>query len=231
MMAQIFLLVMVCLALVTSRWWKRTPAAVDDVQRAPRVVRVHFIMASVLIFLQLALGATMRHQHAGLSAWEFPKAHGQWWPATDAESVARYNAERNSLNLQLHNEGRQVFLRTGPDILPFHLTLQMLHRVLAVLIIAVVVGTLMVVRKRLGANHALSRLSFVWLGIISLQVALGILTVIKYKPSDITTLHVVCGALALGTGAIGTFVSFQKHLPACVAEPVPESKTNLEAAA
>lgn len=231
MVAQIFLLVIVCLALVTSRWWKRTPAAVDDVQRAPRVVRVHFIMASVLIFLQLALGATMRHQHAGLSAWEFPKAHGQWWPATDAESVARYNAERNSLNLQLHNEGRQVFLRTGPDILPFHLTLQMLHRVLAVLIIALVVGTLMVVRKRLGANHALSRLSFVWLGIISLQVALGILTVIKYKPSDITTLHVVCGALALGTGAIGTFVSFQKHLPACVAEPVPGSKTNLEAAA
>jgi cytochrome c oxidase assembly protein subunit 15 len=231
MVAQIFLLVIVCLALVTSRWWKRTPAAVDDVQRAPRVVRVYFIMASVLIFLQLALGATMRHQHAGLSAWEFPKAHGQWWPATDAESVARYNAERNSLNLQLHNEGRQVFLRTGPDILPFHLTLQMLHRVLAVLIIALVVGTLMVVRKRLGANHALSRLSFVWLGIIGLQVALGILTVIKYKPSDITTFHVVCGALALGTGAIGTLVSFQKHLPACVAEPVPGSKTNLEAAA
>jgi heme A synthase len=120
---------------------------------------------------------------------------------------------------------------TGRDILPFHLTLQMVHRVLAVLIITLVVGTLMVVRKRLGAPHALSRLSFVWLGIISLQVALGILTVIKYKPADIATLHVVCGALALGTGAIGTFVSCQKHLPACVAEDVPESKTNMEAAA
>ena len=105
----------------------------------------------------------------------------------------------------------------------------MVHRVLALLIVALVVGTLLVVRKRLGAPHALSRLSFVWLGIISLQVALGILTVIKYKPADIATLHVVCGALALGTGAIGTFLSFQKHLPACVAEPVPESKTNLEA--
>ena len=229
MTAQIFLLLIVCLALVTSRWWKRTPAAENDAQRAPRVVRMHFIIASVLIFLQLALGATMRHQHAGLPAWQFPKAHGQWWPATDAKSDARYNTERYSLNLKLHNEGRQVFLRTGQDILRFHLTLQMVHRVLAVLIVALVVGTLIVVRKRLGAPHALSRLSFVWLGIISLQVALGILTVIKYKPADIATLHVLCGALALGTGAIGTFLSFQKHLPACVAEPVPESKTNLEA--
>jgi len=79
----------------------------------------------------------------------------------------------------------------------------------------------------LGAPHVLSRLSFVWLGIIGLQVALGILTVIKYKPADIATLHVVCGALALGTGAIGTFVSRQKHFPACVTE----TKTNMEAAA
>ena len=214
MMAQIFLLVMVCLALVTSRWWKRTPGATNDAQRAPRVVRMHFIMTSVLIFLQLALGATMRHQHAGLSAWEFPKAHGKWWPATDAESIAQYNANRATLNRQLYDEGKQVFLMTGRDILPFHLTLQMVHRVLAVLVLALVIGTLMVTRKRLGAPHVLSRLSFVWLGIIGLQVALGILTVIKYKPADIATLHVVCGALALGTGAIGMFVSHQKHFPA-----------------
>ena len=231
MMAQIFLLVMVCLALVTSRWWKRTPAATNDAQRAPRVVRMHFIMASVLIFLQLALGATMRHQHAGLSAWEFPKAHGQWWPATDAESIAQYNANRATLNRQLYNEGKQVFLMTGRDILPFHLTLQMVHRVLAALILALVIGTLMVARKQLGPPHVLSRLSFVWLGIIGLQIALGILTLIKYKPADITTLHVVCGALALGTGAIGMFVSHQKHFPACVTESAPETKANIEATA
>jgi cytochrome c oxidase assembly protein subunit 15 len=231
MMAQIFLLVMVCLALVTSRWWKRTPAAESNAQRAPRVVRMHFIMASVLIFAQLALGATMRHQHAGLSAWDFPKAHGQWWPATDAESVARYNAERAVLNQQLYEEGQQVFLMTGRDILPFHLTLQMVHRVLAVLILALVIGTLMVARKRLGASHALSRLSLVWLGVIGIQVALGILTVLKYKPADIATLHVVCGALALGTGAIGSFISRQKHLPSRVVESAPETKANMEATA
>ena len=40
---------------------------------------------------------------------------------------------------------------TGRDILPFHLTLQMVHRVLAVLILALVIGTLMVARKAIGS--------------------------------------------------------------------------------
>ena len=226
MMAQVFLLVMLCLALATSHWWRRTPSAENNEQRVPRVVRLHFIMASVLIFLQLALGATMRHQHAGLSAWDFPKAHGQWWPATDAESIARYNAERSVLNRQLYDEGQQVFLMTGRDILPFHLTLQMVHRVLAVLIVALVIGTLMVARKRLGAAHSLSRLSLAWFGLIAIQVALGILTVIKYKPADLATLHVVCGALALGTGAMGAFISQRKHLPSRTKEAAPESNAN-----
>ena len=238
MIAQIFLLVMICLALVTSRWWRRTPAAKEDAQRAPRVVRMHFVMATILIFLQLVLGATMRHQHAGLSAWDFPKAHGQWWPATDAESIAQYNANRAALNRQLYDEGHQVFLMTGRDILPFHLTLQMVHRILAIFILALVIGTFSIARKRLGATHTLSRISLAWMGFIFIQVALGILTVLKYKPADIATLHVVCGALTLAMGAVGTFVSNQKFLPACLAksstgerESSPEEKTDMEAVA
>ena len=56
----------------------------------PRVVRSHFLRHAP-DFLQLILGATMRHQHAGLPVWDFPRAHGQWWPSTEENMLAKYN--------------------------------------------------------------------------------------------------------------------------------------------
>jgi hypothetical protein len=44
-----------------------------------------------LILTQLILGATMRHQHAGLAIPDFPAAYGKLWPDTDPAAIARYN--------------------------------------------------------------------------------------------------------------------------------------------
>ena len=43
-----------------------------------------FGIVTGLILLQLMLGATMRHQHAGLAIPDFPLAYGKLWPDVDA---------------------------------------------------------------------------------------------------------------------------------------------------
>lgn len=59
-LGQTFFLLTAALALVTSPWWRLTRDVAGAEDQAPRVVRIHYIMASVMIFLQLGLGATMR---------------------------------------------------------------------------------------------------------------------------------------------------------------------------
>ena len=223
-LAQIFLIVLTCIALFTSRWWRESKAAKTVESLVPRVVRSHFFYATLLIFLQLILGATMRHQHAGLPVWDFPRAHGQWWPSTEENMLAKYNANRSALQNQLHaNEqtldaagNPTVFLTTGKDIQATHISLHMFHRVMALLILGLVLGTAILTHRKLGGRHILSKLSLLWLGLVLVQATLGILTVLKYKPADIATLHVLVGAVTLLTGAMSTVISRSRELPTCL---------------
>ena len=57
-----------------------------------------FCSSTILIFVQLLIGATMRHQHAGLAISDFPLAYGKIWPDTSAAAVAGYNAHRVEIN-------------------------------------------------------------------------------------------------------------------------------------
>ena len=54
------------------------------------------LFRSLLIYAQLALGATMRHQHRDLSILDFPTAYGQWLPDTSAEKINAINAWRDA---------------------------------------------------------------------------------------------------------------------------------------
>jgi len=221
-LAQMFLLVLAGLTLFTSRWWKRSHDAGDSNNLVPRVVRAYFFYATLLIFLQLILGATMRHQHTGLPVWDFPKAHSQWWPATDVRSLAQYNLERVALQKQLNvtQKYSNTFLMAPKSALqPIHASeihLHMFHRVMAVLIFGLVLGAAILAHRKLGAGHLFSKISLLWSGLILIQATLGVLTVLKYKPADIATLHVLFGALSLCTGAIVTLISRTKELPSMI---------------
>jgi cytochrome c oxidase assembly protein subunit 15 len=80
------------------------------------------LFVTILIFVQLLIGATMRHQHAGLAISDFPLAYGKIWPDTSPEAVARYNAVRMDINGENPITGFQVVL-------------QMVHRLVAVIIL------------------------------------------------------------------------------------------------
>ena len=75
-----------------------------------------------LILIQLIIGATMRHEHAGLAIPDFPTAYGKIWPATDPESVALYNQ-------------RRIEVTAANPITAGQIILQMAHRLVAVAIL------------------------------------------------------------------------------------------------
>ena len=225
-LAQLLLAVLACIALFTSNWWQSRQTTDNPEDLVPRPVRLYFLIATIFIFLQLVLGATMRHQHAGLPVWDFPMAHGKWWPSTDQASLARYNQERNALQVKLYKAMKATDSRGNPvtflvtpkgalqKIRSVDINLHMLHRLVAILILGLVLGAVLLMYRKLGIRHALTRIALGWLGLILLQGVLGALTVLKYKPADIATAHVLCGAFTLLTGVIGTLISYTKHLPA-----------------
>ena len=143
--------------------------------------------------------AAMRHQHAGLAIPDFPLAYGKLWPATDPESVARYNAQRLEV------------LAANP-ITAGQIVLQMVHRLLALAILGAVALAAWSARRALGSQNLLSRLSLVWLGLIVAQVFLGAATIWSNKAADLATAHVLIGALCLATGALLTLVVSRDRL-------------------
>jgi cytochrome c oxidase assembly protein subunit 15 len=222
-LAQLFFVCTCAIALFTSKGWvefnvgqaSRLPnrakrgdgkeEPISDVRRSGETpallsTRRWFIATTVLIFLQLVLGATMRHQHAGLAISDFPLAYGRLWPATGAASVAHYNEMRpatNSLN----------------PITAFQIKLQMAHRIVAVLIL---VGVALCVRfalRHFRRRSPLTKLAFLWLGLIVAQICLGAATVLSNKAADVATAHVLLGALSLATGATLCIISSRSLEP------------------
>ena len=199
-LAQLFFVLVCALALLTSKWWQGKGA--PDPQPAtfaPRPaplagLRVLLFGTTLLIVGQLILGATMRHQHAGLAIPDFPLAYGKIWPAIDPGSVAHYNQRRFEIT-------------DANPVTASHIGLQMAHRILAVLIFAAVAWCAWSARRRFGREHLLSKLTLGWLGLILAQVLLGAWTVWSNKAADVATAHVLVGALSLATGAILSIVS------------------------
>ena len=206
-LAQLFFVLVCAIALVTSRWWQGERSSGEGQVTSlgsPAALRLHwwFVGTTGLIFCQLILGATMRHQHAGLAIPDFPLAYGRLWPAMDPASVASYNQHR-------------IEVLSANPITAFQILLQMVHRLVAVLILGAVAFCAWSARRRLPAEKVISRLTLFWLGLICTQVLLGAATIWSGKAADIATAHVLVGALSLATGVIVSIISAQELLLAC----------------
>ena len=79
----------------------------------------------------------------------------------------QYNQQRTSLQRKLNPDGQTtIFLSTGRDIQARHITMHMSHRVIALFILGLVVGTVILANRKLGAGHVLSKASVFLLGLI-----------------------------------------------------------------
>ncbi len=75
-LGQLFFVLTCSIAMFTSRWWIITAQAAPAAGAGQKGVRRWFLLTTLLIVCQLILGATMRHQHAGLAIPDFPAAFG-----------------------------------------------------------------------------------------------------------------------------------------------------------
>jgi cytochrome c oxidase assembly protein subunit 15 len=75
-LAQVFFCITIALAYGTSREWLAAKPATDDLAG----VRSAATAATAATFVQLLLGAVMRHIGAGLAVPDFPRMYGRWLP-------------------------------------------------------------------------------------------------------------------------------------------------------
>lgn len=186
----IFAQMALCLAgflvLVTSRWWTRLAdrATASPVPSAAgRQLFTASAALTALIFAQLVAGAFMRHYQAGLAVPDFPLSYGQLLPPISPEGVGRINDARAfDLSLPPTTLG-QVWLHT-------------VHRLGAVL---VTFGAVWLVSRtaRIEPAQRPTRHVALLIGLLVIQIGLGIATIWMQKPADIATAHVAIGALLL----------------------------------
>ena len=93
-LAQTFFCLVVTIAVVTSpRWRERAPVSLRAAFGASPVSRMAGWMA-ILVYLQLLIGAVMRHLKAGLAIRDFPLAQGALVPPLDSFPVAIHFVHR-----------------------------------------------------------------------------------------------------------------------------------------
>ena len=193
--AQAFFCLTALMALVTSRWWHQ--GAGTEGGRPPvaayRPILALAVVAVGAIYLQLVVGALMRHYGAGLAIPDLPLAYGKLLPpTTDAElAKARWD---HAMVYRVPSAGApltfgQVWLHFG-------------HRVGAVVVTAAVGVLVARVLRRHRRERALVVPAVVLCGLLLTQVTLGVFTVLYRKPADVASAHVAVGALVLLTAFV-----------------------------
>ncbi len=185
-LAQAFWGMLVLIALALSPVWRRLAQARNPIPR--RTLAILALTATTLIYAQLGLGATMRHQHRDLSILDFPLAYGQIIPATDPATIARINQARDAQALS--------------DVTPGQIWLQMAHRGMAAIIALTIAAFWLLVRREKNAALFLRRFANLWLGLVILQITLGAWTIWSNKAADIATAHVAVGAVTFATAIV-----------------------------
>jgi heme a synthase len=185
-LAQMFFVAICLIAIYGSGLAQKLAAASRPVSTPLRYL---IVGTTLLVFMQLGLGAMMRHQHAGLAIPDFPLAYGQIWPPMDTAFV------------ELANQQRMEVFAYNP-IAPFHIALHMAHRIVALLLLILIGALAWRMRTEQGARTPFTRLGYGWMALVLSQAALGAFTVWSNKAADIATAHVLIGALTLLAGVV-----------------------------
>lgn len=193
-LAQTFFALVSAIALVTSSWWRSTRSSVETRAGGKGLWRA-CLFATAAIYVQLILGAAMRHLDAGIAVPDLPLAYGQMFPSLSPEAIEGYNQQLMQSNIRIWADGAI----TGSQIL-----VHMMHRFWAIVVSVLVTWLAIRLVRSSALDLRLSRLGVTLLALLGLQITLGVLTVLSVKAIDITTAHVATGALLLVTSVLTT---------------------------
>ena len=176
-LAQTLFLVLILIAHAQSGDWRRR-----DPERAGVAWRPIAVLLGI-VYVQLLLGALMRHTASGLAIPDFPLMGGTLLPRFDERMLDAVNAARFDLHL--------APVALGQVIVHF------LHRLGALATLAVLALVNVTVRRR-PAPRRVTQLVGAIDGLVVVQVTLGALTVLTAKSPIVASLHVLIGASLLG---------------------------------
>lgn len=148
-----------------------------------------FSILIFLVFIQLILGASMRHEHAGLAVPDFPKVYGAWTVQLDPGSIEKINQLRQ-------NEWHM------PPTSALQIILHLSHRILGIVLLILFGIFWFRVAFKKKYPFWLQRGFTIWLIFILIQVMLGIATIHTQKAAEIATTHVAIGASILAWGIL-----------------------------
>lgn len=158
-LAQLFVCTLIAVAVACTRGWRERSAPVGEAMRKVGIA------CCVLLFVQLAIAAVMRHSGAGLAIATFPYSTpaGEWLPSD----------------------------------WDFRVGIHFAHRAMAV-VLAVALGVFAFVIRRDGAATLAMRAgASAVLSLVILQIILGAGVILTGRQPEMTTGHVVVGALTL----------------------------------
>lgn len=188
-LAQTFFLLVIALGYVTSQEFTSSAQGERVITSAVNIRR-WVTLTTGLIFLQLLLGALMRHTGAGLAYFDFPLAGGRYWSAFSADLIEEINRRRWELEL--------------PSVTRGQLLIHFAHRLGALGVVLAVVTTTVKIWRNRELARSLRPMAGGMVMLLVGQIALGALTVLSLKQALITTTHVATGAALLGLSFLAT---------------------------
>jgi len=193
--AQAFFCITIAIAVFTSRSWIMAPPRIESAAR-PALTHCSIILTAV-VFVQLILGAVMRHTESGLAILDFPLANGQIMPDLGDEALTQYNETRRM--------GHYL-----PEVTASQVMYHMAHRYWAVVVSIVLVATMLLAIVRHGDIRGIRSLAWAGIGLLCVQVTLGAWTVWSGKHPYIATAHVAVGAATLGAAWLLTLQAHRR---------------------
>ena len=225
---QTILCLWVLLAAALSRPWVARLAAIRQGQpsRAPRKLRWFTLAMLAALFVQLTLGAAVRHYKADKALPDFPLHYGQVLPPMNQDALddAYLAYHAGELGISLEQAKAQGWSnrspRDGSVVLPaWKVHLHFTHRLWAYgLLVAGVTLVTLTLRSRLDQRLLLTP-ALLLLSLFVLQVSLGVITVLTETDIFAATMHQATGALLIATA---TWLALRIHLagyPAAAQQP------------
>ncbi len=178
-LAQTFFMITIVLAYGLSiERSKRT-----EISGSSGVKRGAVIMCG-LVYVQLILGALMRHTASGMAIPDFPTMGGLWIPTFSETMIHNINSTLFYLDIDPVSRGQVI--------------IHFIHRLGAI----IVTGSIGFFGYKYGSFAKENKLVFAALvsiiGIVILQFSLGAITVLSERSPYIASFHVVTGAALLG---------------------------------
>ena len=175
-LAQVYVCVLIAIAVAcTRRWIERTTSV------GPAVRRVGIICCG-LLFVQLAIAATMRHNSAGLAIASFPYST----PAPQNDWL--------------------------PAVWDFRIGIHFAHRAMAVVLTMALSYFAWGIRRDRGTTPEMRAGAAAMLGLLVLQILLGAQIIWTLRRPEMTTGHVVVGALTLAVTFWLTWVAHRDQI-------------------